>query len=606
MTGFSVETISLNSPPPVEPESRLHNWPVVYTLDDGHEIYVGETLSAVKRLRQHRDSETKKHLHAVRVVLHERFNKSAALDLESFLIRLFAGDGKYRLLNRNHGIVDADYYDRAVRRGDFEEIFSTLRDQGLFERSIPEIEQSDLFKLSPFKTLTPEQALAVEDVLRSLGATWDAVPGVTRSIVVEGDPGTGKTIVAVYLMKLLQDLATVTDEEMAEDIDPDGRFAEFFTPSFRANVSTGDVGLVVPQQSLRESIRRVFGQTKQLSPDMVVDPFAVGAGDKHYSVLIVDEVHRLNHRANQPSARQNTRFREINERLFGADAPDLTQLDWIIAKSDTQVLLVDPEQSVRPADLPRSVLDEVISRSGAVGHHHTLASQLRLRAGDGYIPHVRALLQGRATAPVDVGEYEFLMFSNVSAMHRRIKELDAVHGLARLAAGFAWPWSSKEDKSAYDIHLDGCSLRWNSRATDWVNAPESLEEVGSIHTLQGYDLNYAGVIIGPDLRYDEASGEVVFDRSNYFDKRGKQNNPSRGIVYSDEDIREYVINIYRVLMTRGIRGTFVYVCDPALRRYFSRFIPHAESRPAPADLVREETVLAEFPAQHREPRLPKS
>lgn len=602
MTGFRVEAVSLGAVLPVDPDSRLTNWPVVYTLDDGREIYVGETLSAAKRLRQHRDSEAKKHLTAVRVVLHEHFNKSAALDLESFLIRMFAGEGKYHVLNRNHGIVDADYHERADRRGDFHDIFEEFSAQGLFERSIPEIEQSDLFKLSPFKTLTPEQALAVEDVLKSLKATWDTGTRLPGTIVVEGDPGTGKTIVAVYLMKLLQDLATVTEEEMAEDIDPDGRFAEFFTPSFREKVRTGDVGLVVPQQSLRKSIQRVFRQTKQLSEDMVVDPFAVGVGDKDYSVLIVDEVHRLNHRANQASAKQNTRFGQINEKLFGYDDDEFTQVDWLMARSGTQVFLVDREQTVRPADLPRRVLDRMITSADHEGHRHTLASQLRLRAGEKYIPHVRALLEGRAVGAVDVGDYEFAMYSDVNAMHRRIKEPDAVHGLSRLAAGFAWPWLSKKDKSAYDIHLDGCALRWNTTPTDWVNAKGSLDEVGSIHTLQGYDLNYAGIIIGPDLRYDASIGEVVFDRSNYFDTRGKQNNPRRAIVYSDEDIREYVINIYRVLLTRGIRGTFVYVCDPALREYFSRFVPRAVSRPAAPDVTRVETILAEYESQHEDIR----
>ncbi|MEG0299206.1 MAG: DNA/RNA helicase domain-containing protein, partial [Aurantimicrobium sp.] len=121
------------------------------------------------------------------------------------------------------------------------------------------------------------------------------------------------------------------------------------------------------------------------------------------------------------------------------------------------------------------------------------------------------------------------------------------------------------DPSEVDIQIGNLGLTWNRTATDWINSPTSLEEVGSIHTVQGYDLNYAGVIIGPDLGYDPVSKKIVFHRENYHDKKGKENNPRLGIEYTDEDLLNYVVNIYRVLLTRGIKGTFVFVCDPALR-----------------------------------------
>jgi hypothetical protein len=102
--------------------------------------------------------------------------------------------------------------------------------------------------------------------------------------------------------------------------------------------------------------------------------------------------------------------------------------------------------------------------------------------------------------------------------------------------------------------------------TDWVNSPTSIDEAGSIYTIQGYDLNIAGVIIGPDLVY--RNGKIQLDGSNYFDPRGNQrNNKLRGISYTDSDIQKFVENIYSVLLTRGIRGTYVHVVDPALREY---------------------------------------
>jgi DUF2075 family protein len=85
--------------------------------------------------------------------------------------------------------------------------------------------------------------------------------------------------------------------------------------------------------------------------------------------------------------------------------------------------------------------------------------------------------------------------------------------------------------------------------------------------VQGYDLNYAGVIIGPDLRYDAASGRIVASRDDYRDKKGKENNPTLGIVYTDDDLLRYIVNVYAVLLTRGIRGTYVYVVDRDLREH---------------------------------------
>jgi DUF2075 family protein len=161
-------------------------------------------------------------------------------------------------------------------------------------------------------------------------------------------------------------------------------------------------------------------------------------------------------------------------------------------------------------------------------------------------------------------------------MQKEILEMDQKHGLSRLLAGFAWPWITKNDKSAFDIEIQGVKLRWNQTAVDWVNSPGSVNEVGSIHTIQGYDLNYAGVIIGADLGFDPIENKLVFNRDNYFDSKGKENNPTLGVKYSDEDLKQFVINIYKVLMTRGIKGTFVYVCDEDLKTLMSRCNPFCD------------------------------
>jgi DUF2075 family protein len=546
-------------------DSRFTNWPVVYALDGAGEIYVGESLNAVARLRQHLDSD-KRRLTTARVVIDETFNKSACLDLESYLIRLFAGDGKYQILNRNDGITNADYYRRDEYRQTFDAIFEELRTLGALTRPVREIENSDLFKLSPFKALTPDQAAAVEDILE--GLFDDLASGRSSQIVIQGDPGTGKTVVGVYLMKLLRDIQAA-DTSLPHETDT--VLSEFFTEGYPELLRDFKVGLVVPQQSLRKSIQKVFAKTPGLSKAMALTPFQVAEETEPFDLLIVDEAHRLNQRASLASGMQNSLFKAVNERLFGRDDPSLTQLDWITAMSRHQIFLLDAAQSVRPADVSRAVLEALVARVDEHHRRYRLTTQMRVSGGADYVGYVRRVLSPTPPGQREAfGEYDLRFFDDLGGMYRAIREKDKEHGLSRLLAGFAWEWRSKRDRDAYDIEIDGVHLRWNKAEVDWVNSAGSLDEVGSIHTIQGYDLSYAGVIIGPDLRYDSEGRRLFFDRANYFDRKGKENNRARGITYADDDLLQFVTNIYSVLLTRGMLGTFVYVCDPQLRSHLRR------------------------------------
>ncbi|MHC2186707.1 DUF2075 family protein [Rathayibacter agropyri] len=571
MTDFSLEHFPFDSDQVRawgSADPRHRNWPVVYVLDSAAEVYVGESLNAEGRLRQHLDSAEKSRLERVRVVLDETFNKSACLDLESFLLRMFSGEGRLKVLNHNAGITDADYFDRDSYRRTFDEVFEVLRTQEhLFQRTLPEIINSDLFKLSPFKALNHDQAIAVEDILEGLFS--DLESGDRSTVVVQGDPGTGKTVVAIYLLKLLQD---IREHDPEESLDSDSLFNDFFTPGHAELLSTLRVGLVVPQQSLRGSISRVFALTPGLHKSQVLTPFEVGGSEQRFDILIVDEAHRLSQRANQPSGPLNKRFADINRRLFGDDSLEYTQLDWIRAQSTHTILMLDTGQTVRPADLPAAVTRGLLSEAAADGRVYPLRSQMRITADKDYVGYVRSVLSDAPPAQrEDFGGYDLRFFDDLSEMRRELRFRDEEHGLSRLVAGYAWEWVSKKDKNAVDIRIGREALRWNGTQRDWINSPGAIDEVGSIHTVQGYDLNYAGVIIGPDLRYDPAEHRIVFDRANYHDKKGRENNPKLGLRYSDEDLLAYVRNIYTVLLTRGIRGTYVYVCDAALRDHLAPY-----------------------------------
>jgi len=551
-------------------DPRHRNWPVVYVMNNHKEVYIGESLNVEGRMRQHLDSESKKNLNSVRVVLDDTFNKSACLDLESFLIRMFHGDGSRQVLNLNAGITDADYYDRETYNKTFHQIFEELRTQeSLFKRTIPQIINSDLFKLSPFKALNHDQAIAVDDILE--GFFDDLESGVDNTVIVEGNPGTGKTVVAIYLLKLLEDIRRHDSEE---PLDIDSIFSDYFTPEHAELLKSLKFAIVVPQQSLRDSIAKVFKLTPGLSKSMVLTPFEVGESAERFDLLVVDEAHRLNHRANQPSGSQNTRFAEINQKLFGEDDLKKTQLDWIKKQSRHSILMLDVNQTVRPADLPADATKKLAAQARSAGRLYPLQTQMRIEADKDYVGYVRSILSNNPpTAREDFGEYDLRLFTDLGDMRSELKKREEEYGLSRLVAGYAWFWKSKNDKTGtvYDIEIDGQQMQWNKAKTDWINSPTSVNEVGSIHTVQGYDLNYVGVIIGNDLRYDPDAGKLVFDGANYHDKKGRENNPKLGIKYSDEDLLEYVKNIYSVLLTRGIRGTYLYVCDTALRDRLREF-----------------------------------
>lgn len=573
MTSFRIEPVKFDSEYLTvwsQTDPRFHNWPVVYTLDGAGKVYVGESRNVAARFRQHLESPEKRDLVRARVVVDETFNKSACLDLESYLIRLLAGDGQLQVLNRNDGVLDADYYERAKYQTTFDEIFAEMRALGVFTREVRDIENSDLFKLSPFKALTPDQAIAVEDILEGLFQDLEA--DQLSTTVIQGDPGTGKTVIAIYLMKLLMD---IKQADLTEPTDSDTIFSDFFTEGYPELLTDFRVGLVVPQQSLRKSVQRVFRKTPGLNPTMVLSPFDVGLSEGRFNLLVVDETHRLNQRANQASGVRNRDFIKVNQRLFGSDDPSITQLDWIAKQSDHQVFLLDAAQSVRPADLPASVLVPMLQEVKSRGRHYALSSQLRVQGGADYITYIRRILSNASPDPLSFPDYDFRLFDHLGEMTDELGLREQEVGLARLVAGYAWEWRSRRDKSLHDIDLDGVQLQWNTTAVDWVNSPTAVREVGSIHTIQGYDLNYAGVIIGRDLRWDRGNQRLLFDRSQYFDSKGMENNRQLGVSYDDDDLLRFVINIYSVLLTRGIKGTYVYACDASLRERLRKFVPRS-------------------------------
>ncbi len=493
-------------------------WPAVYVLENGDELYIGETVNVYIRSKQHLDNVSRKKLTQIHIISDEEFNKSAALDIESMLIQYMSADGKYKLQNGNGGLQNHNYFDREKYRAKFEITWQKLKEMALVQKDLVQIKNSDVFKYSPYKSLTDDQVIVVRDILEKLRE------GIQKPFIINGRPGTGKTILAVYIAKYLME-----------------------------NEATKhwNIGLVVPMTSLRSTLKKVFRQVQGLSSNMIIGPSDVIKDT--YDLLIVDESHRLKKRVNITNFRS---FDAVN-RSLGLDNNG-TELDWIKKSSKHQILFYDKNQSVRPSDINHAVFNAL----DAV--HYDLVSQLRLEGGVEYLELIESIFDLRHVPDIEnkMNNYDLRVFDRLEDMVHMIHEKNRSHGLSRLLAGYAWAWNSKNDNKKYDIEIDGVQLRWNSVMTDWVNSPKSVEEVGCIHTIQGYDLNYAGVIIGPELSYDPAQGTLIINEKKYLDINGK-----RSISHPDE-LKRYIINIYKTLLTRGIHGTYLYIVDPELRKYF--------------------------------------
>lgn len=550
------------------------NWPVVYVINNDKKAYVGETVNAARRAEQHLANPEKKKLTEIRIISDDEFNKSVILDLESYLIKHISADGKYKLLNGNNGLQDHDYYDRKRYEKEFKDIWEELKSQGIVDQSIEDIENSELFKYSPYKTLGDDQIEAEQDILRAFAEHRHDADGVR--IVVEGAAGTGKTILAIYLMKTIADAANKPDDrtEIQDYIDEDTESV------YAADSMNGinKIGIVLPQPSLRGSIKDVFKSIDSLKASMVMGPSDVvneylRSGRQQFDLLIVDEGHRLKSRKSGNMA-NNGSFK--NKCLaLGIDYETGSELDWLCVCSKHLIIFRDADQTVRPCDMDTEEFDSTLKKNwnGQLVRQFLL-SQWRCQGGNDYVNYIKGILRGKVSEFRKIDNYDFKLYDDVDRMISDIKALNVAHGLCRNAAGFAWPWLTKGmdpyQTDVYDIEIGDYKYKWNHTQDNWIGADNSVNEIGCIHTVQGYDLNYLGLIIGEDIKYDEEKKEIVAVSENYYDSMGKAT-----IADDPETLRDYLINIYITLMTRGIYGTYVYVCDPDLREYMSQFIEKA-------------------------------
>lgn len=352
-----------------------------------------------------------------------------------------------------------------------------------------------------------------------------------RTIIIQGGPGTGKSVLAVNLLK------------------------EFLLKNNNACYCTkNSAPREAYQKLLAKSNYKAMVNIKQLFRS----PFGLcNLTSNFYDCLIVDETHRL------------------VKKMYG-DWKGENQVKECINASLFTVFLLDEDQQITKKDI--GSVEEIKKWATELGSEvimnedTVLQSQFRCNGSDQYIQLINNILQIGKPMDIDLKELNFdiRVFDDPNELRDTLRELNKINNKARMVAGYCYDWNVKHNRGEYDIYLEnGFKAKWNLENDKiWAINPNSFEEVGCIHTAQGLEFDYIGVLIGNDLRFDKAVGKIITDRTKI-----SKDDKSSGIRSAKEDVAERLIkNTYKTLLTRGQKGCFIYCEDKALANYIRSFL----------------------------------
>lgn len=352
-------------------------------------------------------------------------------------------------------------------------------------------------------------------------------------LIVQGGPGTGKTVVAINLLVELTKKQLVA-QYITRNSAPREVYEAKLTGSFK-----------------KSHISNMFS----------------GSGSFHkldsnlYDTLIVDEAHRLNAKSGL--------FSHLGE----------NQVMEIINSSKFSIFFIDEDQKVTMKDIgDKEEIRRYAKKLGATVTELELESQFRCNGSDGYLAWLDNSLQIHETANnfLDDQDYDFKIFDDPKKLHETIIEKNRLNNKARMVAGYCWKWISKKNPELKDIQIEDYKATWNLNKDGqaWIIQPDSVTEVGCVHTCQGLEVDYVGVIVGPDLIVRD--GDILTfpekragsDRSVYGWKKEMKVNPEETRKKLDLIIK----NTYRTLMTRGTKGCYVYFVDKETETYFKSLL----------------------------------
>ena len=347
-------------------------------------------------------------------------------------------------------------------------------------------------------------------------------------VIVSGGPGTGKSVVAVQLT------AKLTSEQ---------KLVQFVSK----NSAPRDVyAYHLSGHRTKTWVNNFFKGSGSY----------VDAKANQFDALIVDEAHRLN----------------LQSGFYGNEGEN--QIKEIINAARCSVFFIDEDQRVTLKDIgTKEHIEQCAKAAKAEIRYLALESQFRCNGSDGYLAWLDNLLGIRQTANESIHDlnYSFKVVDSPHELRKQIEQLNMERNRARMVAGYCWPWKSKKDAKAMDINIGDFAMQWNL-STDgslWIVSPESVNQIGCIHTCQGLEVDHIGVIIGDDLVIRNGKWVSQPDKRDKHDKsmRGWKKLMSEQPKTAPKHIESIIKNTYRTLMTRGMKGCIVYSTDKETREW---------------------------------------
>ncbi|WP_017380474.1 DUF2075 domain-containing protein [Paenisporosarcina sp. TG-14] len=380
---------------------------------------------------------------------------------------------------------------------------------------------NSLFEGNEEFILLDEQKVAYEKVL-SIYRGLDLASDEKHTILIKGGPGTGKSVIGLNLMNfLLGENATI----------------EYITPN----------------QAFREILRKkLIGTSEFVEIRSLFKGSAsyVETPNNYFNVLVCDEAHRLKNQGH------------MKRKIEGEN-----QATQIIRASRVSVFFIDDEQVISNKDIGRfELLKEEAQKQNSNVHEVELDSQFRCAGSGNYLDWLDDLLYEQQQGILLEGDFDFQL---VDSPHELVEKV--VHEKnGRLLAGYAWDWITKTEKGqlSKDVVIEkyGFAMPWNDpNRIDWAIHPECSLQIGCIHTVQGLEMEYVGVIIGNDLSFNPETNAIEVKRENFKDKGARPAKPKKK--YEIDPLDQLVRNTYKTLMTRGMKGCYVYCVDDELRKY---------------------------------------
>ncbi|VXC62217.1 Endonuclease [Bacillus sp. 349Y] len=513
----------------------LHNYPIVYILYNEKKrpaAYIGQTVQASRRLKNHLEDKRRTGLNRSILIGHEQFNQSATYNIESNLINFFIADNQYQLQNvsQTRMRVMHDYYEKKRYNEEiFPAIWEKLRAENIVSDTIENLKNKDIYKLSPYKELSAQQ-LEIKNEILEFCRKYANQDG-HHVIAIEGDAGTGKSVLLSSLFNTIQDLAKDPGSDLAGT----------------------DNYLLVNHTEMLKTYKSIANSLPNLKKKNLMKPTPFinqkeKTGDKA-DIVLIDEAHLL---LTKEDAYNN--FRHDN------------QLDEIIKRSRIAIVIFDPNQVLKIKSYwDGSLLDEVTSRYHATTKK--LSEQMRMEANQDTLQWIQQFVRKKIMPlPKRDPHFEFELFDDPEQFKAAIEEKNEEKGLSRIVSTF--DYLHKKDGNTYYVDKDGLNMPWNQTqdSITWAENPDSIREVGSIYTVQGFDLNYVGVVLGPSISYDEERDELVIDPSHYKDTGAFISRPDLSQEKNQEIKEEIILNSINVLMKRGIHGLYLYATDPTLQK----------------------------------------